>query len=345
MEKHMDLSTILYPVPPQAKFQSAEHYTWGGSMVSDTEGRYHLYYSRWPHSAGFEAWVSHSEIAHAVSDEPTGPYQHVDVALRVRGARYWDGLCTHNPTVHVFGGKYYLYYMGNTGDGRNAKALNMIHRNNQRIGVAVADHPNGPWKRFDQPLIDVGESDEDQDALMLNNPSLCRHPDGTYLMVYKCAGKKMPLPFGGPIVHMVATSDSPTGPFRKYPKPIFTSEGDSFPAEDPYIWTQDGKFWAIVKDMHGAFTGAKNSLALFESDDGFRWKLSKHPLVTTPQVNWQEHGLEKIERLERPQLWLKDGVPAVLFCAAKDGDRTFNVHIPLTKSVLRQETAQSGKGR
>ncbi|MDA3799240.1 MAG: glycoside hydrolase family protein [Kiritimatiellae bacterium] len=329
----MDFKTIISPVPPQAKFLSAEFYTWGGSMVSDPEGRYHLYYSRWPHSTGFQAWVSHSEIAHAVSDESTGPYQHVDVALPVRGARYWDGLCTHNPTVHAFGGKYYLYYMGNTGDGKNTKRLNMIHRNNQRIGVAVADHPNGPWKRFDQPLIDVGESDEDQDALMTSNPSLCRHQDGTYLMVYKCTGKKLPLPLGGPVVHMVATSDSPAGPFRKHPKPIFTSEGDSFPAEDPYIWTQDGKFWAIVKDMHGAFTGAKNSLALFESDDGFRWALSKYPLVTTPQVNWQERGLEKIERLERPQLWLKNGVPAVLFCAAKDGNRTFNVHIPLTQDV------------
>ena len=30
-----------------------------------------------------------------------------------------------------------------------------VNRNNQRIGVAVADDPNGPWKRFDKPLIDA----------------------------------------------------------------------------------------------------------------------------------------------------------------------------------------------
>ena len=327
----MDFSTILSPVPPQAKFQSAEYYTWGGSMVSDSEGRCHLYYSRWPHSTGFQAWVSHSEIAHAVSDEPTGPYQHVDVALPVRGAGYWDGLCTHNPTIHMFGGKYYLYYMGNTGDGRISKGLNMSHRNNQRIGVAVANDPNGPWTRLEQPLIDVGESEASQDALMTSNPSLCQRPDGTYLMVYKCVGKKQSLPFGGPVVHMVATSASPAGPFTKHPEPVFTSEGDSFPAEDPYIWTQDGKFWAIVKDMNGAFTGTKNSLALFESDNGFRWAPCRAPLITTPQIDWQETGPEKIERLERPQLWFENGIPAVLFCAAKDGNRTFNVHIPLAR--------------
>ena len=48
---------------------------------------------------------------------------------------------THNPTVIRARGKYYLYYMGNTGDGSF-----WSHRNNQRIGVAVADKPEGPWR-------------------------------------------------------------------------------------------------------------------------------------------------------------------------------------------------------
>ena len=51
----MDFRMILSPVPPQAKFQSVEYYTWGGSMVRDSEGRCHLYYSRWPQSTGFQA--------------------------------------------------------------------------------------------------------------------------------------------------------------------------------------------------------------------------------------------------------------------------------------------------
>lgn len=325
----MNMNTMLAAAPLEARFQHKDFYTWGGSMIVDAEGKCHLFYSRWPRAKGFRAWVTHSEIAHAVSDKPTGPYKHVDVALPVRSAKLWDGLCTHNPTIHCFDGKYYLYYMGNTGDGKNTKGLNWTHRNNQRIGVAVADHPNGPWKRFDQPLIDVSADEHAHDALMTSNPSICRRPDGTYLLVYKCVSKKKPLPGGGPVVHMVATSDSPTGPFRKYPDPVFTATGDSFPAEDPYIWEQDGKLWAIVKDMRGAFTKKKNSLALFESSDGIKWELAKHPFVAVPQVNWQDGSLEILERLERPQLWLNNGVPAVLFCAAKKGDQTFNVHIPL----------------
>jgi hypothetical protein len=325
----MNLNKRLAPVPPEAKFEDPNYFIWCGSMVRDEEGKCHLLYSRWPRKLGFYAWVTHSEVAYAVADQPTGPYKHVNVVLPPRGAERWDGLSTHNPTIHQFDGKYYLYYSGNTGDGKLTKGLNWTHRNSQRIGVAVADHTKGPWKRFDQPLIDVGKGDDALDALMVNNPSICRRPDGTYLMVYKCSGKKEALPFGGPMVHMVATSDSPTGPFTKHPDPIFTAANVSFPAEDPYIWAQDGKFWAIVKDMNGSFTKAKRSLVLFESCNGFQWELAKNALVTTPQVNWKEGGLVRLEYLERPQLWLKDGVPAVLFCAAKKGNRTFNVHIPL----------------
>lgn len=36
------------------------------------------------------------------------------------------------------GKKYFLYYMGNYGDGAVTGALNWTHRNHQRIGVAVA---------------------------------------------------------------------------------------------------------------------------------------------------------------------------------------------------------------
>lgn len=88
-----------------------------------------------------------------------------------------------------------------------------------------------------------------------------------------------------------------------------------------------------VKDMRGAFTNVDKSLALFESTDGIHWDLAKHPLVMAPQINWQEGGIESMQRLERPQLWLNNGVPMVLFCAAKDGDHTFNVHIPLAPDV------------
>ncbi|EMI18924.1 putative secreted protein [Rhodopirellula maiorica SM1] len=329
----LDFRSMVSPVPASAKFVDPNYYIWGGSMARDAEGKCHLLYSRWPRELGHNAWVTHSEIAHAVADDPLGPYKHVDVALPARGSQFWDGMCTHNPTVHQFDGKYHLYYMGNYGDGNATAKLNPIHRNNQRIGVAVADSLSGPWKRFDSPVIDISEPSDAPDALMTSNPSILRRGDGTYVLIYKAVGKNGRLPFGGPVVHLAATSDSPTGPFTKQLKPLFTAPGVKFPAEDPYVWFDGEQCWAIVNDHKGHFnkTG-EDSLALFTSNDGLDWSVAAHPWVLQRKVSWADGSEQSFHRLERPQLWLEDGVPKVLFCAAeetKEKEHSFNVHIPL----------------
>lgn len=326
----LNLNALLKPVPISAVVRDSAYFIWCGTMARGQDGICHLYYSRWKRELGFNAWVTHSEVAHATANDPLGPYTFQNVALPARGAQFWDGLCTHNPTVHEFGGRYYLYYMGNTGDGKNTKELNFTHRNNQRIGVAVADNPGGPWQRTDTPLIDVSKDSLASDALLTSNPSIAQRPDGGYLLVYKAVGKQRPGVFGGPVVHRVATSDSPTGPFKKYPKTVFNAKGTDFPAEDPFIWHQGDRYWAIVKDMHGAFTPAGRSLVLFDSRDGFDWNLAKHPLVSTLQINWADGRVEPVGYLERPQLWFDKGKPAVLFLATTvDQTSSYNVQIPL----------------
>ncbi|WP_020599696.1 glycoside hydrolase family protein [Spirosoma panaciterrae] len=326
----LNIQTMLQPVPTTAVMSDSAYFIWCGTMVRGKDGTCHLYYSRWRRELGFNAWVTHSEVAHATARDPLGPYVFQDVALPARGAQFWDGLCTHNPTVHEFNGKYYLYYMGNTGDGKNMKTLNFVHRNNQRIGVAVADNPGGPWKRTNTPLIDVSPDSTAPDALLTSNPSITQRPDGGFLMVYKAVGKKRPGVFGGPVVHMVATADSPTGPFTKYPQTVFNAKGTDFPAEDPFIWYQGDRYWAIVKDMHGAFTSAGRSLVLFDSRDGFDWNLAKHPLVSTLQIRWADGRVQPVGYLERPQLWFDKGKPAVLLLATTvDQTQSYNVQVPL----------------
>lgn len=328
-----DFASMIQPPPPTAIFEDPDYNIWCGSMVEGEDGKYHLFYSRWLKSLGHLAWVTHSEVAHAVADHPLGPYKHIDVVLPARGEAFWDGSCTHNPTVARFGKKYYLYYTGNKGDGVPSQSLNWTHRNNQRIGVAVADHPAGPWKRFDRPVIEATPGFFD--ALCCANPTVAQRPDGSILMVYKAVGNKKELPFGGPVVHVVATSGSPTGPFQKYPKPVFLVEGVNFAAEDPFIWQGKDRYWAVVKDNDGRFTGRGYSLALFESPDGFAWELAKHRFVTTPEIPLADGTRKQLTALERPQVWLdNDGEPAVLFCAGSEVPNrspSFNVQFPLRR--------------
>ncbi|MEM9674569.1 MAG: glycoside hydrolase family protein [Bacteroidota bacterium] len=317
---------------------------WGGSLVKGEDGLYHMYYSRWPKRLGW-AWVTDSEIAHAVAESPFGPFEFKDVALGRTSKEEWDGWCTHNPIVHKFGDKYYLYYMGNTGEGEVVSSpgqptLNWQHRNNQRIGVAVAESPDGPWQRFDEPVLDITHDDSlAHDALMTSNPSVCQRPDGGYLMVYKAVGKKFPTPNGGPIVHMIATSDSPTGPFKKHSEPTFTFEGERFPAEDPYIWYQDGKYRAIVKRIKHEGNQRLFSLVHYDSEDGFDWQPAKHFEISERIFTWEDGKTQQFDHLERPQVFMENGEPVALLCAADTIDsnnvrHSFNVQIPLkiTKS-------------
>lgn len=321
---------LIMPVSKQTCFKDDDYHIWGSSVIKGEDGRYHLYYSRWPKESGHSAWVVQSEIAHATAEKPLGPYAFKDLALPERGRSYWDGMTTHNPTIHRFNDKYYLYYMGTTGDGKLFEdELNWKHRNNQRIGVAIADSPEGPWRRFDQPLIDVSKSDSAHDALMVSNPSVTKMADGRFLLVYKAVAKRKKLPFGGPVVHLTAISDSPAGPFEKQLEPVFTAEDVDFPAEDPYVWRQGNGYLAIVKDMGGAFTNYGKSLLLFSSSDGFDWELTDKPLVTEFKVDWEDGTTDSFERLERPQIYFRDGRPEVLFLAAYDGNNSFNIHVPL----------------
>lgn len=338
-EAPKDFKIEFGKVSGQSVFVNDSMSIWGGSLVKGEDGLYHIFYSRWPKNMGWE-WVTNSEIAHAVASSPFGPFKFKNITLPARGAQYWDGMCTHNPTVHKFNGKYYLYYMGNTGDGKivstpGKPSLNWQHRNNQRIGVAVADSPNGPWKRFDTPVLDVTHNDENApDALVTSNPSVCKMKDGKILMVYKAVGKKFDLPQGGPVVHMVAIADKPTGPFKKYPNPVFLEEGVRFPAEDPYIWYQDGKYRAIVKYIETVGKKRVFSLVHYDSNDGIDWQKARYFKISERVLEWENGTIQKYDHLERPQVFIENGQPIALLCAADTIDvqnvrHSFNVQIPL----------------
>ena len=326
----LDLNTRIKPIPLSAKFIDEEWYNWGASMTRTDDGVCHLLYARWPRKLGHFAWLSHSEIAYATAPRPLGPYTFQSVALPGKQGPNWMTSTAHNPTVLPARGKYYLYFSSARveGDipesGPSSKAPYWEPtRRTQRIGVAYADRPAGPWARVDEPLIDATPGTHD--ALMTSNPSVTECPDGSFLMVYKCLGADLR------VFHGVAVADNPLGPFTKDPQPILTHETSKFPAEDPFIWRQGDRFYAILKDMQANYTPYRRTLVLFESRDGHDWKPAAHPLVSTRTIRWEGGTTQELRRLERPQLYIEDGEPAVLFCAADQGpDHAFNVHIPLS---------------
>jgi predicted GH43/DUF377 family glycosyl hydrolase len=334
----LDLFRMVQPVPHTHKFIDPGYYVWCGSVTKGDDGKFYMLYSRWPLTDGFESWPVTSEIAVAVADHPGGPFKHVKVALPARGTTFWDGSATHNPAVVKHNGKYYLFYMGTSHDGPIKKHESYTdnwwrYRNTQRIGVAVADKPDGEWNRFDKPVLDVGTDPDAPDGLMVSNPAAAFDDKGRVILLYKQVNKTEELR-GGKVRFGVAFADSPFGPFKKHPDPVFeANDGDNhwMVAEDPFVWFQKGTYLAIVRDVIGKFTGDEGAWALMISKNGTDWQPARHPKVIGSTFYW-EGGVAGVSKLERPCLYLEDGVPKYLYGATRaDKQQTlsFNVAVPL----------------
>lgn len=336
----VDIRAMVQPVPESNRFILPDYNIWCGSMIKGKNGKFYMLYSRWPRDKGHEAWVTHSEIALARADRPEGPYQHIKVVLPARGNQFWDGVCTHNPAVIAYQNKFYLYYMGTTGKSyvKPHTAYEnpnwWEYRNNQRIGVAIADDPEGEWQRFDKPVLDVSADSTAHDALLVSNPAATVDETGRVMLVYKQVEKNGTLK-GGKVRFGVAFSPSLTGPFVKHPTPIFDAKdrgSEWMVAEDPYIWHYKGKNYAIVRDVVGKFTG-DTGLALLTSTNGYDWQPAPYPKVIGKTV-YQANGQPFDDKLERPCLYTEKGVPKLLFGAMGIQKRAhaMNIFVPLSSS-------------
>jgi len=338
--------TQLIPktLPRTAVFRQPGWCLWDPCIVTGGDGKFYLFYSRWPTKLGYDAWCTHAEIAFATATNVIGPYEFQGVALPSRGGNFWDGHSVFNTDVVRIGGKFYLYYTGNRGttNWTAERAIPMsseewwTHRNNQRIGVAVAESPRGPWQRFDQPLIDVGKN---FGQTIINVPNLVIKPDGGFRLYYKTLGEG-PGKFGSGVFHYGADSKSPLGPFVRYPEPIVNKnkllpevkKPFVFHIDDHFEWVQHGRYYAIVKDHDAPFlTKYGRSLLLFESPDGRSWKPSKHALVKDFSIRWDDRSKQNFSRLEMPKLLFENDRPKILSLAAlpENAGESFLVLVPL----------------
>ncbi len=315
-------SQPLAPVPSAHRFAMAGWHVWCGSIVANPGGGFSLFFSAWPEAEGHEGWVTHSEIWRATAPEPFGPFQNPEPVLSASDSGVWDADNFHNVTVRHFEGRYFLYYTGNRGNGDW-----WVHRNNQRIGVAVADSPSGPWRRRAEPLIDV--SPDSWDSLCIANPAVAPAASGGYMMIYKGVTSG-DLPFGTRVLHGLAFADMPDGPFTKSHQPLFDVPGVRFPFEDPHIWRgADGRFRCLMKDMFGLEGSAPRATLLFESENGVDWDFQKFGLIATPHLLLEDGAVLTVDRLERPAYFDHPEMGCLSFAVKPLGDEpSFLVLVP-----------------
>jgi alpha-L-fucosidase len=289
--------------PPGAEniFKTEGYYNWCSSIIKGEDGKYHLFYSRWPKKYTFLSWLTHSEVAHAVSDSPAGPWEYKETVMQSRGKGHWDAITVHNPKIKKFDGKYYLYYVStNLGDkdyteeelietartGYNHPNWKMYLRPNQRTGVAVAESINGPWKRMDQPLIEPSGPI----TTLTVNPAIDKGKDGRYYLIVK--GDK-PDVTGFIRNQAIAVSDSPTGPFKMQSNPVID-----------YLDTEDMSLWYDQKRDHffGVFH-AHTFIGMVTSPDGINWKKATEYALMQKKLPLKEGGEIHPDRMERPFIY------------------------------------------
>lgn len=127
---------------------------WGGNILRDAEGLYHLYVCGWPENSrrGHMFW-GNSTVFHATSDNLSGPYKIKNSIGK-----------GHNPEAYVLDdGRIVVYTID---------------------GYYIADKPEGPWVfgrfEFDQRGHRIIEG--------LSNLTFCRRQDGSRLMVCRGGG-------------------------------------------------------------------------------------------------------------------------------------------------------------
>jgi hypothetical protein len=310
------ISSFAERLEPVGRILEEENYfVWCCAPIMDDNNQTHVFYSRWEKKYGMGGWIGRCEIAHAVADRTEGPYTYVSTVLAPRPG-FFDGTTCHNPSIYKVDGRYWLFYMGTSNGKFNTK----------RIGYAVADSPWGPWERCDEPLLMPGKSGE-WDDYITTNPAFLKHPDGQYWLYYKSCNEdeyrnQHINGISGNRRYGVAFANAITGPYSRYEKnPIvdFSGYGENRQVEDAYVWYENGVFKMLMRDM-GFYD---HTVGLyFESKDGLEWGAPKIGWFGTDHYIEQppapEH-LDRYGRFERPQLLMKDGKPAYLFCTAQGG--------------------------
>lgn len=330
-------------VPRNSGFSMEGYHLWCPSVIKGDDGLFHLFASRWPNTIPFHpGWMVASEVVHATSNDILGPYEFRDVALPARGAEYWDGRSTHNPKILKHKENYIIVYMGSTHPFQDVQPGEpfllddprcIVGRSNKRVGIAISKNLNGPWQRFDGPILPTKPNTFY--SFLTSNPSLIIHEDESAYLMFK--SRKYEGHVHSPMFIGVAKAPHFTGPYTVIGnKPIF-GPGYFGEVEDPYVWKDSSGFHMIAKDMYDKLAGEHHAGFLANSPDGVKWELDPQPKAYSRTITWDDGEKQTLGQMERPFAYVENGKVTHLFFGVMDGPggfnnstRSWNLVIPLS---------------
>jgi hypothetical protein len=169
----------------------------------------------------------------------------------------WDESGNLAPYVAVAKGRYYLFYTGfSRGD------LSTRH-----LGCAVADTPDGPWRRFQgNPVLRHSKDSAAWDSDMVGDSNLI-YRDGRWWLYFK--GKRR-LEGASQTRIGVATADAITGPYEKHEdNPLFNGHAFSAWVHRDGVAALCGQYWPEVLWSQDGLNFIETGGAMQNSSTGF----------------------------------------------------------------------------
>lgn len=118
-------------------------YCLGGFSVIAAGGQYHLFAARWLARLGYPDGANiGSEIIHAISDCPEGPFSYRSTIVSSRQRGYWDSQSAADPSVIKLGDTYVMFYTGQATPDPHTR----------RIGYATTRQIDGKWVRYNHSI-------------------------------------------------------------------------------------------------------------------------------------------------------------------------------------------------
>jgi hypothetical protein len=326
--------------------------SWGAQVVF-TRGKYHLFSARFSNHCGLNSWWCNSELSHAESDTPDGPFHTEGEPIVLPFA--------HNPAVSVANdGTLVIFHIGkgttprnkqgNCSDGISGLDTNSTHawcaaaaaaslpqaasteiqpRAGQKWNapnIAYATSPSGPWTKLD------GGSSWGAD-----NPAPVFLENGTVLLYAKMACNETVNPrHAACYQYGLLRAEHWWGPWT------FVRMIEVF-GEDVAAWRDQRGFYHMLL-QGGPYKGTASAFLrscaghyhLAHSKDGLEWTMHCH--ATPVPTHWPDFPLTngsivKVKRRERhfvllgpnkQPLWLYNGVAGQDYIKEMGQDHTYS---------------------
>ncbi|MDO6807177.1 family 43 glycosylhydrolase [Zobellia galactanivorans] len=253
------------------------------SDIIQVDGTYYVWYTKMesPQTAGY--WGS---IWYATSVDEGLTWKEQGMALGLGREGKFDSQSVFTPNILTYEGRYYLYYTGVKPTPGNK---DHIFENNSinditAIGLAVADHPKGPFKRVENnPILEISQTPEAFDSYRIDDASLLVRDDKIGLY-YK--GRSIIHGKQGPSKTQmgVAYAQRPEGPYVKHDAPLLDK------SHEVLIWKKD-KGVAALASISSSISYAEDGIHFITLHDSLT-DIPQAPGLYRPDLESSEHKAE-----------------------------------------------------